>query len=42
MDTVLRPLLKEGVLRMTMPDKPNDVRQRYLAAERLDHTEFEL
>lgn len=42
MDTVLRPLLKEGVLQMTMPDKPNDVRQRYLATERLGHTEFEL
>lgn len=43
LQTVLRPLLKEGVIRMTNPDSPSDVRQRYVATVKLnDEMEFEL
>jgi excisionase family DNA binding protein len=36
MDTVLHPLLKEGVIAMTIPDNPGHVRQRYVATQKLD------
>ncbi len=34
-DTVLNPLLEEGIIVMTIPDRPNDVRQRYVAKDKL-------
>jgi excisionase family DNA binding protein len=34
-DSVLHPLLEEGVLEPTIPDNPNHVKQRYIATRRL-------
>ncbi len=35
MDTVLHPLLKEGVIVMTIPENPGHIKQRYIAIRRL-------
>ena len=42
MDSVLRPLLAEGVLQMTIPDTPQHVKQRYVATQRLSPEECRL
>lgn len=39
MDSVLHPLLEDGVIQMTIPDQPGHVKQRYIATKRLDETE---
>lgn len=35
-DSVLKPLLEDGVLEMTIPDNPEHVKQRYVATHRLN------
>ncbi|MDL2288243.1 helix-turn-helix domain-containing protein [Oscillospiraceae bacterium OttesenSCG-928-F05] len=35
-DSVLKPLLEDGVLEMTIPENPDHVKQRYLATRRLN------
>ena len=35
-DSVLNPLLEDGTLVMTIPDNPNHVHQKYVAARRLE------
>ena len=42
MDSVLRPLVEGGVLRMTIPDNPSHVKQRYVATEVLSPAECDL
>ena len=36
MDTVLHPLLREGVIAMTIPEYPGHIKQRYVATRKLD------
>jgi len=36
MDSVLHPLLEDGVIEMTIPEQPGHVKQRYIATKRLD------
>lgn len=31
---ILRPLLKNGILKPTIPDKPNSPKQKYIAKKR--------
>ena len=42
MDAVLHPLLEDGVLRMTIPDQPSNVKQRYIATRILSPEECKL
>lgn len=42
MDSVLRPLLEDGVLVMTIPENPHDVKQRYVATQKLSPEECRL
>ena len=39
MDSVLHPLLEDGVIRMTIPEHPENVHQKYVAVRRLDESE---
>ena len=36
MDSVLHPLLEDGVIEMTIPEQPGHVKQKYVATKRLD------
>ena len=40
-DSVLNPLLEDGIIVMTNPDNPSDVHQRYVATKRLSREEIE-
>ena len=42
MDAVLHPLLEDGVLRMTIPEQPSNVKQRYIATRVLSPEECKL
>ena len=35
-DSVLNPLLEDGTLVMTNPDRPNDIHQKYVATRKLE------
>ena len=37
-DSVLKPLLEDGVLAMTIPDNPDHVKQQYVATRHLEQT----
>jgi hypothetical protein len=36
MDTVLHPLLQEGVIAMTIPEYPGHIKQRYVTTKKLN------
>lgn len=36
MDTVLHPLVQEGVIAMTIPENPKHIKQRYVATKKLN------
>jgi len=40
-DSVLLPLLEEGVLKMTIPGNPGHVKQRYVATKKINPVEEE-
>lgn len=42
MDTVLRPLVEDGTLRMTMPEYPAHIKQRYVATQSLPYKQEDL
>jgi hypothetical protein len=42
LDSVLLPLVESGVLKMTIPDEPSSVKQRYVATKVLSPAECDL
>ena len=42
MDSVLRPLVEDGVLKMTIPEQPAHVKQRYVATQKCEENQNEI